>query len=95
MNRIGVKLYYVYNYCSNLYSGIFSYGFYIVNNESELIYIDRIYNINKFLKCMKIVIIFIEKIDFVWILICVYWFFIIDNFLVGMYREELRLDKFI
>lgn len=62
---IGVFLYCVEVLCSDLY---IDRGFYIVNNESELIYIDKYYNVNKFLNDLIIIIKFINKLDFVWIL---------------------------
>lgn len=62
INIIGVILYYVMDLCS------FVYGLYIVNSESELIYINRKFNINKLLKDRKIIIIIIKRIYFILIL---------------------------
>lgn len=76
--------------------GLCSYlciGLYIVNSGSELIYIDEDYNVKKLLRDMEIIIIFIERIDFVWKLLCVYWILFIRGFLVGMYREKLKRGK--
>lgn len=67
-------------------------GLYIVNGESELIFINLKLKIRKLLKDMKKIIIFIERVDFIWVLLCVYWFLYIVDLFVGMYRKELRDD---
>lgn len=59
---------------------------YIVIGKNELIYIDKDYNIRKKLNDMNIVVKVIKKRDKIWILLCVYFFFFIKNFLIGMVR---------
>lgn len=61
INLNGEKFYYFSNFGWGLYGGI-----YIINYESEFIFIDKYYNINKFLKDKKKFIIFIEIIDIIW-----------------------------
>lgn len=56
INVIGNILWDIKDMCSYDFKGN---GIYIVNRYGELIYIDDKYNINKLLKNMKIVIIFI------------------------------------
>eukprot|EP00105_Crassostrea_gigas_P038407 XP_019922555.1 PREDICTED: uncharacterized protein LOC109618689 [Crassostrea gigas] len=59
-------------------------GLHTVNSESELIYIDRNYNINKLSKDMKTTITFIERTNFTWRPRCVYWSPSTGDLLVGM-----------
>ncbi|XP_065929646.1 uncharacterized protein [Magallana gigas] len=60
------------------------YGSHTVNSESELIYIDRNYNINKLSKDMKTTTTFIERTDSTWEPRCVYWSPSTGDLLVGM-----------
>ncbi|XP_052693141.1 uncharacterized protein LOC128171387 [Crassostrea angulata] len=75
----GVPLHRVEDSCSG-------YGLHTVNSESELIYIDRKYNINKLSKDMKTITTFIERTDSTWEPWCVYWSPSTGDLLVGMYR---------
>lgn len=59
-------------------------GLYIVNGESELIFINLKLKIRKLLKDMKKIIIFIDIINFIWRLCCVYWFKLMGDILIGM-----------
>nr|XP_034309439.1 uncharacterized protein LOC117683733 [Crassostrea gigas] len=59
-------------------------GLHTVNSESELIYIDRRYNINKLSKDMKTTTTFIERTDSTWRPRCVYWSPSTGDLLVGM-----------
>nr|XP_034309389.1 uncharacterized protein LOC105319963 [Crassostrea gigas] len=77
----GVPLHCVKVSCSG-----YGCGLHTVNSESELIYIDRNYNINKLSKDMKITTTFIEKTDSTWRPWCVYWSPSTGDLLVGMYR---------
>ncbi|XP_065932397.1 uncharacterized protein [Magallana gigas] len=61
------------------------YGLHTVNSESELIYIDRNYNINKLSKDMKTTTTFIERTDYTWEPQSVYWSPSTGDLLVGMY----------
>ncbi|XP_065931668.1 uncharacterized protein [Magallana gigas] len=66
-------------------SGLYVYrGSHTVNSESELIYIDRNYNINKLSKDMKTTTTFIERTDSTWRARCVYWSPSTGDLLVGM-----------
>ncbi|XP_052694642.1 uncharacterized protein LOC128172945 [Crassostrea angulata] len=85
----GVSLHCVEVSCSDLY---IDRGFHTVNNESELIYIDLNYNINKLSKDMKTTTTFIERTDSTWAPLCVHWSPYTGNLLVGMYRKEQRDD---
>ncbi|XP_065939277.1 uncharacterized protein [Magallana gigas] len=78
----GVPLHRVKVSCSD------SYGFHTVNSESELIYIDEDYNINKLSKDMKTTTTFIESTDYTWEPWCVYWSPSTGDLLVGMYRKK-------
>nr|XP_034319690.1 uncharacterized protein LOC117687382 [Crassostrea gigas]XP_034319691.1 uncharacterized protein LOC117687382 [Crassostrea gigas]XP_034319692.1 uncharacterized protein LOC117687382 [Crassostrea gigas]XP_034319693.1 uncharacterized protein LOC117687382 [Crassostrea gigas]XP_034319694.1 uncharacterized protein LOC117687382 [Crassostrea gigas]XP_034319695.1 uncharacterized protein LOC117687382 [Crassostrea gigas]XP_034319696.1 uncharacterized protein LOC117687382 [Crassostrea gigas]XP_03431969 len=80
----GVPLHRVEDSCSGLYR----YGLHTVNSESELIYIDRNYNINKLSKDMKTTTTFIERTDSTWRPRCVYWSPSTGDLLVGMFRTE-------
>ncbi|XP_065931205.1 uncharacterized protein [Magallana gigas] len=84
----GVPLHRVEDSCRDLYRGLHT-----VNSESELIYIDWNYNINKLSKDMKTTTTFIERTDSTWEPRCVYWSPSTGDLLVGMYREELRTGK--
>lgn len=66
-----------------------NYGIYIVNSDSELIYIDDENNIKKLLKDKKVIMIFLVN-NFKWWLLCIYWFEFIDSLLVGMSYKFLR-----
>lgn len=82
INLKGDNLYYVK--CKS-----WNYGIYIVNSDSELIYIDKENNIKKLLKDKKVIMIFLVN-NFKWWLLCIYWFEFIDSLLVGMSYKFLR-----
>ncbi|XP_052681676.1 uncharacterized protein LOC128162486 [Crassostrea angulata] len=80
----GVPLHRVEDSWSGLYNG----GLHTVNRESELIYIDRNYNINKLSKGMKTTTTFLKRTDSTWKPQCVYWSPSTGDLLVGMcYRH--------
>ncbi|XP_065932147.1 uncharacterized protein [Magallana gigas] len=68
-------------------------GLHTVNSESELIYIDRNYNINKLSKDMKTTTTFIERTDSTWWPRCVYWSPSAGDLLVGMYNYDTETGK--
>nr|XP_034310379.1 uncharacterized protein LOC117684017 [Crassostrea gigas] len=68
-------------------------GSHTVNSESELIYIDRNYKINKLSKDMKTTITFIERTDSTWVPRCVYWSPSTGDLLVGMLYIHTRTGK--
>ncbi|XP_052693110.1 uncharacterized protein LOC128171369 [Crassostrea angulata] len=68
-------------------------GLHTVNSESELIYIDRKYNINKLSKDMKTTTTFIERTDSTWVPQCVYWSPSTGDLLVGMYNYDKKTGK--
>lgn len=74
-------------YRDDLYSGVLS-GLYIVNGDYELVYIDFDFNIKKLLEDF-VFIIFIERNEFEWILVFLFWFCIISDLLVGLKRFSL------
>ncbi|XP_065928912.1 uncharacterized protein [Magallana gigas] len=78
----GVPLHRVEDSCSDLYDG--NNGLHTVNSESELIYIDRNYNINKLSKDIKTTTTFIERTDSTWRPRSVYWSPSTGDLLVGM-----------
>lgn len=57
INKVGEILYYLEDLCYKIY-----FGFYVVNREDELFYIDEEYNIIKLLRDMDRVILFIKII---------------------------------
>ncbi|XP_052679274.1 uncharacterized protein LOC128160049 [Crassostrea angulata] len=69
------------------------YGLYTVNSESELIYIDRKYNINKLSKDMKTTTTCIKTTDSTWIPRCVYWSPSTGDLLVGMWNLRIATCK--
>uniref|UniRef100_K1QFD7 Tripartite motif-containing protein 2 n=1 Tax=Magallana gigas TaxID=29159 RepID=K1QFD7_MAGGI len=69
------------------------YGLHTVNNESELIYIDEDYNINKLSKDMKTTTTFIEKTYSTWEPKCLYLSSSTGDLLVGMYMHKLWTGK--
>uniref|UniRef100_A0A8W8NJ60 B box-type domain-containing protein n=1 Tax=Magallana gigas TaxID=29159 RepID=A0A8W8NJ60_MAGGI len=69
------------------------YGLHTVNSESELIYIDRDYNINKLSKDMKTTTTFLERTDSTWRPWCVYWSPSTGDLLVGMYNDDTETGK--
>uniref|UniRef100_K1P850 Tripartite motif-containing protein 2 n=1 Tax=Magallana gigas TaxID=29159 RepID=K1P850_MAGGI len=69
------------------------YGLHTVNSESELIYIDWKYNINKLSKDMKTTTTFIETTDSTWRPRCVYWSPSTGDLLVGMYNDDTYTSK--
>ncbi|XP_065932116.1 uncharacterized protein [Magallana gigas] len=85
----GVPLHRVEGSCSGIYVG----GLHTVNSESELIYIDRNYNINKLSKDMKTTTTFIERTDFTRRPRCVYWSPSTGDLLVGMYNDDTKTRK--
>ncbi|XP_034319617.2 uncharacterized protein [Magallana gigas] len=78
----GVPLHRVKDSCNYLYGGLHT-----VNSESELIYIDRNYNINKLSKDMKTTATLIKRTDSTWGPLCVYWSPSTGDLLIGMHRE--------
>ncbi|XP_052680950.1 uncharacterized protein LOC128161660 [Crassostrea angulata] len=68
-------------------------GLHTVNSKSELIFIDRKYNINKLSKDMKTTTTFIEKTDSTWRPQCVYWSPSTGDLLVGMYNNDTDTGK--
>nr|XP_034319656.1 uncharacterized protein LOC117680509 isoform X2 [Crassostrea gigas] len=68
-------------------------GKHTVNSESELIYIDRNYNINKLSKDMKTTTTFIERTDSTWEPQCVYWSPSTGDLLVGMCNDDTKTAK--
>ncbi|XP_065943829.1 uncharacterized protein [Magallana gigas] len=64
------------------------FGLHTVNSDSELIYIDRNYNINKLSKDRTTTTTFIETTDSTWRPRCVYWSPSTGDLLVGMYRKK-------
>ncbi|XP_052693118.1 uncharacterized protein LOC128171376 isoform X2 [Crassostrea angulata] len=82
----GVPLHRVEDSCSG-------FGIHTVNSESELIYIDRNYNINKLSKDMKTTTTFIERTDSTWGPGCVYWSPSTRDLLVGMYNYDTKTGK--
>nr|XP_034309352.1 uncharacterized protein LOC117683690 [Crassostrea gigas] len=68
-------------------------GLHTVNSESELIYIDRNYNINKLSKDMKTTTTFIERTNSTWRPWCVYWSPSTGDLLVGMYNYRTKTAK--
>lgn len=55
----------------------------MVNNKDELFYLNLEFIIKKFLSDFKIILIFIIRMDYEWILVCIYCFMIIGDLLVG------------
>uniref|UniRef100_K1QNS7 Tripartite motif-containing protein 2 n=1 Tax=Magallana gigas TaxID=29159 RepID=K1QNS7_MAGGI len=90
IDTTGVPLHRVGDSCSDLYEGN---GLHTVNSESELIYIDRNYNINKLSKDMKTTTTFIERTDSTWEPRCVYWSPSTGDLLVGMYNNGTDTGK--
>lgn len=60
-----------------------------MNSEGNLIYIDWIGYINIFLKDIKISICFVERMNFNWVICCLYWFLLIGDILVGMCKYKV------
>nr|XP_034309354.1 uncharacterized protein LOC117683692 [Crassostrea gigas] len=77
-DKTGVPLHHVEDSLSDIS------GLHTVNSESELIYIDRNYNINKLSKDMKTTTTFIERTDSTWRPRCMYWSPSTGDLLVGM-----------
>lgn len=72
------------------------YGLYIVISWNELIFIDRNYNIFKYLGDMKNFCLMLRLKEFDWKFIVVYWLWIIGDLLVGMYlRKSYLIGKII
>nr|XP_034319432.1 uncharacterized protein LOC105320016 [Crassostrea gigas] len=80
-NTTGVPLHRLNDFCG-------LYGLHTVNSESELIYIDRNYNINKLSKDMNTTTTFLKRTDTTWEPQCVFWSPPTGDLLVGMYRKE-------
>ncbi|XP_065932393.1 uncharacterized protein [Magallana gigas] len=83
----GVPLHRVEDSCRDLY------GLHTVNSESELIYIDEDYNINKLSKDMKRSTTFIVRTDSTWEPGCVYWSPSTGDLLVGMWNYDTYTGK--
>ncbi|XP_065932341.1 uncharacterized protein [Magallana gigas] len=86
----GVPLHRVEDSWIGLYYGN---GSHTVNSESELIYIDRNYNINKLSKDMKTTTTFIERTDSTWRPWSVYWSPSTGDLLVGMCNYDTKTGK--
>ncbi|XP_052692696.1 uncharacterized protein LOC128170970 [Crassostrea angulata] len=68
-------------------------GLHTVNSESELIYINRTYNINKLSKDLKTTTTFIKRTDSTWIPRCVHWSPSTGDLLVAMYGKKPETGK--
>nr|XP_034319905.1 uncharacterized protein LOC117687457 isoform X2 [Crassostrea gigas] len=89
-NTTGVPLHRV----EDSWSGLYGYrGIHTVNSESELIYIDWNYNINKLSEDMKTTTTFIERTNSTWRPRCVYWSPSTGDLLVGMYNDDTDTGK--
>ncbi|XP_065932249.1 uncharacterized protein [Magallana gigas] len=88
IDTTGVPLHRVEDSCSD-----YDIGIHTVNSESELIYIDRNYNINKLSKDMKTTTTFIERTDATWEPRCVYWSPSTGDLLVGMWNNDTNTGK--
>ncbi|XP_052683183.1 uncharacterized protein LOC128163597 [Crassostrea angulata] len=86
-NTTGVTLHYVMDLCSS------GYGSHTVNSESELIYINRTFNINKLLKDRKTTTTIIKRTDFTSIPQCVTWSPCTGDLLIGMCYIHSRTGK--
>lgn len=86
-NTTGVTLHHFDDICRGLY------GAHTVTNEGELIYIDKIYNINKLSKDIKTTTKFIEREDVTWIPRCLYWSLLTGDLLVAMRRKKIKTGK--
>lgn len=86
-NTTGVTLHYVMDLCSSLY------GPHTVNSESELIYINRKFNINKLSKDRKTTTTIIDRTDFTSIPQCVTWSPCTGGLLIGMYNAYTGTGK--
>ncbi|XP_052694834.1 uncharacterized protein LOC128173154, partial [Crassostrea angulata] len=84
----GVPLHRVQDSCID-----YDRGLHTVNSESELIYIDWEYNINKLSKDMKTTTTFIERPDSSWDPWCVYWSPSTGDLLVGMFNYDTHTGK--
>lgn len=87
-NTTGSPLHRVEDLCSDLY-----HGFHTVNSESELIYINKDYDINKLSKDMKTTTSFVKRTKSRWRPQCVYCSPLSGDLLVGMYRKEPGTGK--
>lgn len=90
INTTGDTLHCLKDLCSICFSGSHS-----VNNDNELIYIDRNYNIQKLSKNMNTSTTFIEGTDSTWRPRCVYLSPSSGDLLVGMHREDTKIGKVV
>eukprot|EP00105_Crassostrea_gigas_P040688 XP_019924836.1 PREDICTED: uncharacterized protein LOC105333183 [Crassostrea gigas] len=84
----GVPLHRVEDSCRG-----YNRGLHTVNSESELIYINRNYNINKLSEDMKTTTTLIERTDSTWEPQCVYWSPSTGDLLFGMYNDDTETAK--
>lgn len=81
---VGEILYYLDDICR------YGNGFYILNSENELFYINENYDIKKKLWDLSMIIIFFKKKKYlIWIFWCVYCLLLIGDLLVGMIKVRL------
>lgn len=66
-----------------------------MNSDGELIFVGSNYDIMKLLVDEKLLFYVIYMIYNIWDLICVYWFLVIEDFLVGMYLKLNDVVKVI
>eukprot|EP00105_Crassostrea_gigas_P017845 XP_011435776.1 PREDICTED: uncharacterized protein LOC105334141 [Crassostrea gigas] len=83
----GVSQHNVWDLCSD------KYGLHTVNSESELIYIDRNYNIKKLSRDMNTTTTFIKRTDLTWEPRCVHWSSFTGDLLVGMCTKKPKKCK--
>lgn len=87
-NTLGEIIHQLEDLCSAYYNGLHT-----VNNERELIYVTKNYNINKLSDDMKTATTFIETTDSNWKPQCVHWSSLFGDLLVGMYNESARIGQ--
>lgn len=69
------------------------YGVHAVNNESELIYIDKYHNVNKLSNDLTTTIKFINKPDSAWIPRCVYWSYLTVDIVYTKSPDTTKADN--
>lgn len=87
-NAIGDNIHQLEDLCSAYYNGLHT-----VNNERELIYVTKNYNINILSDDMKTTTTFIETTDSNWKPQCVHWSSLFGDLLVGVYNESARIGQ--
>lgn len=89
INKTGDTVYFL----KDVWRKYFPYGTHTVNSEMDLIYISKMFNINKLSKDMATTTMLLDTRDSKWKPLCVYWSHSTGDLLIGMHEKYKHTYK--